>query len=311
MVENKYDGPSLDHTWNSGPWADPDGETVSGTSDDDMHTETTDLLPDGVDPADLTDIQRGVLERRAINPDETFRDTADVVGCSSTTVIRTLKRYTDYTASEDNISVKPRSEMSFDDLNDTQQRAIDMVIADNGMSQEEISRQLGKSKKYTSKTKNRYTEILEARRAELAADDDCGSESTAYDAASDTARPERDFGAGLFAASATDDSEDDPRQEDDMEQITVRVPEDTLQELDEAAEESWRTRAELIRDELMSREDASEVERLQGEVNGLSEEIERVRREKRLILEQRDENAQLVNSMVKALIARARGWIAR
>lgn len=163
MVENKYDGPSLDHTWNSGPWADPDGETVSGTSDDDMGEINTTTLPDGVDPDDLTDTQREIIREWA-NRGGTLQDIADSVGTTRSYVRPTLKKHTTYVTERASSTQKN----TYDDLSETQQRAIDMVIADNGMSQTEISRQLGKSKSYVSSFKSRHSGIYEARRAELA-----------------------------------------------------------------------------------------------------------------------------------------------
>lgn len=75
-----------------------------------------------------------------------------------------------------------------------------------------------------------------------------------------------------------------------MKQITVRLSEELIGELDRIAENSDRSRAEVIRDELNSLEKPSEVERLRTEV-------ERLRREKRLILEHREENTELVNAV--------------
>lgn len=76
-----------------------------------------------------------------------------------------------------------------------------------------------------------------------------------------------------------------------MEQITVRVPEDMLESLDAEAEERDRDRSEHIRAVLASRHEHDE---LRNEVNDLQTEVERLRREKRQVLEQREENQKLV-----------------
>jgi len=70
-----------------------------------------------------------------------------------------------------------------------------------------------------------------------------------------------------------------------MQQITVRLPEELIGELDDEAENGhYDSRAERIRDVLESRSDVDE----------LQQEVDRLRRERRQILEQRTENQELV-----------------
>lgn len=86
-----------------------------------------------------------------------------------------------------------------------------------------------------------------------------------------------------------------------MEQITVRIPEDTLEELQQEAEESAQSRSEHIRDFLNSRHDHDEHDcvpqeefaALERDHDNVEQELERVRDEKRKILAQREENQQL------------------
>jgi len=87
-----------------------------------------------------------------------------------------------------------------------------------------------------------------------------------------------------------------------MEQITVRIPADELEELEAEAAEHGVSRSEHIRDTLESRhehdadtaEHEAEVERLRDEVAELERDVERLQKEKRLILEERDEKQELV-----------------
>jgi hypothetical protein len=80
-----------------------------------------------------------------------------------------------------------------------------------------------------------------------------------------------------------------------MEQITLRAPEDTLEELDEEPEEDGVSRSEYIRDVLDSRtEHTEEVTELRARADELETELDRVRNEKRLLLEEREEKAELV-----------------
>lgn len=86
-----------------------------------------------------------------------------------------------------------------------------------------------------------------------------------------------------------------------MEQITVRVSEATLAELDAEAEEVATSRSEHIRETLASRHDhdehdcvpRAEFEDLESEHERLQDDLERLRREKRQILDQREENKRL------------------
>lgn len=80
-----------------------------------------------------------------------------------------------------------------------------------------------------------------------------------------------------------------------MQQITLRIPEDTLKNLEEEADEHGVSRSEYIRDVLETRnEHAEDVDELQERIDELETELERVRNEKRLILEERDEKNELV-----------------
>jgi Arc/MetJ-type ribon-helix-helix transcriptional regulator len=71
-----------------------------------------------------------------------------------------------------------------------------------------------------------------------------------------------------------------------MDQITIRLPEGLIAELDDEAKNGqYDSRAERIRDVLESR----------TEVDELRQEVKRLRRERRQILEQRTENQELVS----------------
>jgi len=81
-----------------------------------------------------------------------------------------------------------------------------------------------------------------------------------------------------------------------MEQITVRLPEEVLEELEAEADEHGVTRSEHIRATLASRNDdesEAELERLRDEVADLERDVERLQNEKQLILQEREEKAEL------------------
>lgn len=75
-----------------------------------------------------------------------------------------------------------------------------------------------------------------------------------------------------------------------MEQITVRIPTDTLADLEAEAADADKSRSEHIRDVLESRnEHAETVDRLRAEVDDLRTDVERLENEKRLILQQQEQ----------------------
>ena len=86
-----------------------------------------------------------------------------------------------------------------------------------------------------------------------------------------------------------------------MEQITVRIPPEMLEELEAEADEHDTSRSEYIRNTLASRhehdantaEHEAEVERLRDEVDDLERDVERLQNEKQLILQEREEKAEL------------------
>ena len=86
-----------------------------------------------------------------------------------------------------------------------------------------------------------------------------------------------------------------------MEQITVRIPPEMLEELEAEADEHDASRSEYIRNTLESRHEheantaeyEAEVERLRDEVAELERNVERLQNEKHLILQEREEKAEL------------------
>lgn len=98
-----------------------------------------------------------------------------------------------------------------------------------------------------------------------------------------------------------------------MQQITLRLDEDTLESLEGEADENGVSRSEHIREvidsrheaddlrseheeevERMRREHAEEVRALRDRIEELETDVERLENEKQLILEQREENTELV-----------------
>jgi metal-responsive CopG/Arc/MetJ family transcriptional regulator len=101
-----------------------------------------------------------------------------------------------------------------------------------------------------------------------------------------------------------------------MDQITLRIPEDTLEEIEQEANEHGVSRSEYIRDVLESRENTGELqgehkrdmgelrsehereieelrEEYENEIEYLQNQIDRLQRTNLKILEQREENTDL------------------
>lgn len=93
-----------------------------------------------------------------------------------------------------------------------------------------------------------------------------------------------------------------------MANVSVRLDDDLVAELDAEASERGISRAEYIRELLRSRHEYSvstsehaqlqaEYDQLQDDHGQLQQELERLRREKRLILEDREEHTELVEAV--------------
>jgi metal-responsive CopG/Arc/MetJ family transcriptional regulator len=76
-----------------------------------------------------------------------------------------------------------------------------------------------------------------------------------------------------------------------MRAITLRLEESTIESLDAEADEHGQSRSEYVRDVLRAR---SEYDELKERIRRLEVENERLRREKRQLLEVREENTELV-----------------
>lgn len=80
-----------------------------------------------------------------------------------------------------------------------------------------------------------------------------------------------------------------------MKQITVRLREETIEEVESEAEEADVSRSKVLRDAVESRDEhEEEVERLREEVEDLRTEVERLRSEKRALIDDREERTELV-----------------
>lgn len=72
---------------------EPSGETVGGTTDDDYGSETTSLLPRGVDASELTDKQYSILETAIMKPIASNVEVAAAVGASPQYVAEVCGRW--------------------------------------------------------------------------------------------------------------------------------------------------------------------------------------------------------------------------
>lgn len=86
-----------------------------------------------------------------------------------------------------------------------------------------------------------------------------------------------------------------------MKNVTVRMPDEKVEELDAEADERDMSRAKYIRSIIESRHGSDvsedELERLRESRDELKREVERVQREKRQILDQREEHTELVKAV--------------
>lgn len=83
-----------------------------------------------------------------------------------------------------------------------------------------------------------------------------------------------------------------------MQQITLRLPDGMVDELEAEADEHGTSRSGYIRDVLESRgEHSGMADEHAKRIEELEQEVERVRREKRQLLEQREEHSELVRAV--------------
>jgi predicted transcriptional regulator len=111
------------------------GETIGGTTDDDLGQVTT-----TVGTADDTPLQRQIKTDHLCHPDASHTDIADRVGCSPAYVQQTL--------CSDDGHYFTREE--FADLSPVQQQIIELAVNDNGLKQCEIAARLDVSDPYVS-----------------------------------------------------------------------------------------------------------------------------------------------------------------
>ncbi|WP_254547486.1 ribbon-helix-helix domain-containing protein [Halomarina pelagica] len=102
-----------------------------------------------------------------------------------------------------------------------------------------------------------------------------------------------------------------------MQQITVRLPERTLAEVDREAAKAGASRSEYIREVLASRDDSPEHEQ---EVEGLRTEVDRLRRQLAAANSRIDASNELVRAVEReqslaerkaqaGLVTRAKWWL--
>ena len=70
-----------------------DGETIRGTTEDDLGDEETDWYPNHVNPDELTKSQRAVIRQLYTNPRASQGAVADKAGVSKATVRNTIQKY--------------------------------------------------------------------------------------------------------------------------------------------------------------------------------------------------------------------------
>ena len=79
-----------------------------------------------------------------------------------------------------------------------------------------------------------------------------------------------------------------------MDPTTIRLPDDLLDELDAEADERDMKRSDYIREVLQDRHDYDRLQaEYEAEIDDLKQEVERLNRERRQLLEQRSENQEL------------------
>lgn len=162
MIENKAQG-ELDLAWKS-DLANRNykgGETVGGTTEDDLHGEKTDFLPSGIDPDELGDKQKSILQAWATLPprDRTVGKIAEKADASRNHTEWTLERF-----------VRTRE---YSELSDRRQMAIDALARNPDLSLKDLAEEAGIRHRLLRRVRQAYPELIEERSEYL--DEDGGT----------------------------------------------------------------------------------------------------------------------------------------
>jgi hypothetical protein len=148
---------ALDMAWKS-DLKDVGGETVAGTTEDDLGNQTTDWLPECVDKDEdeLSENEYNVIRAWVTHPDEkpSFSSVSDSAGVSYQTVRRILRR---------NSILNP----GYSELNSTEQAVIDASRSNPDASHTDIAEKVGCSSSHVGQIRAQHNHLLKRENKEL------------------------------------------------------------------------------------------------------------------------------------------------
>jgi len=86
MAKREYNGDPIDITDLNGEQhlSEITGKTIAGSSDDDLHDESTEAWPSALDRDDFTELQEQIIEKLCLTPDASNKSIAESLDVSST-----------------------------------------------------------------------------------------------------------------------------------------------------------------------------------------------------------------------------------
>lgn len=166
MARNEAQG-ELNLAWTSDleDVEQPTSRTIGGTTEDDMHSEKTEWLPQDVDREELTEKQEQALKAYITHPkdDPTFAEVADGASFSTSLLRRTVHRYLGH-------------DKEYSDFSETRREVIDAIALNPDASDSEVGDECGVSGQTVWKVKAIYSDVVESRREELQTDEPTNEE---------------------------------------------------------------------------------------------------------------------------------------
>lgn len=129
-----------------------DGEAVAGSSADDRGEESTEWLPNDVDPEDVTDAQRKALRAWLSTPADgrSFTRAAERAGVSRPTAVTAIRQHLG-------------TDKQYGDLTEKQQAVIDYFAGNPQATETEAARETDVSPAYAGQVRGGFGDIIEQR----------------------------------------------------------------------------------------------------------------------------------------------------
>jgi len=173
MAKREYKGPAIDLTDLPGEShiGEKDGETVAGTTDDDLNDEETEAWPSALDKENFSPTETEVVKTLCLHPKASYNAVAESVGCSHALVYHARQKIKeagkvdevpfDVTRSQDHGQEQPRQEKTEETDVSAKEWFIEAMSDDPGASMSEIAGKMPEGKDWH---KQNYHNVMRSGR---------------------------------------------------------------------------------------------------------------------------------------------------